>query len=260
MCRRAKRQLLNMKDILIVAATRMAQSEFEMSSKLGVSLRQLAFDPQMSTSIVFENDGKNVRGLGTIYNTFLTPAYARYVVLFVHDDVYIHDTFVRYRLNEAITRFDVVGLAGNKSPDLSQPSWALKFNEDGTYAGWQDKVNLSGAVAHTADGGAVSFFGEMPADCELLDGLFLAVNTEKLLQANVKFDPQFQFHFYDLDFCRACRQTRTFPRNVAHSGHPCKCRNFWLTTMAGGKIAVQGEMAVITLAGPRYLASQSLAL
>jgi GT2 family glycosyltransferase len=142
-------------------------------------------------------------------------------LLFVHDDVYIHDNFVRYRLNEAIARFDVIGLAGNKTPDFRQPSWALKFDEEGSYAGWQDKGNLSGAVSHTPDGGAVSFYGEMPAACELLDGLFLAVNTEKLVQVGAKFDPQFQFHFYDLDFCRACRQKGlslgTWPIAVTHA-------------------------------------------
>ena len=103
--------------------------------------------------------------------------------------------------------------------DPHQPTWSHKLSEDGKLV-WQNSNCLSGAVAHTVSDGQVSFFGEMPAACELLDGLFLAVNAEKVLKANITFDPQFQFHFYDLDFCRVCRQKGlslgTWPVAVTH--------------------------------------------
>jgi len=64
-------------------------------------------------------------------------AFSDRLVLFVHDDVYIDDYFIRQRLNDALIKFDVVGVAGNKAPDLRQPSWALKWKPDGTFDGWQ---------------------------------------------------------------------------------------------------------------------------
>jgi GT2 family glycosyltransferase len=36
----------------------------------------------------------------------------------------------------------------------------------------------------------------------LLDGLLLAVRSETLTRSGLRFDPQFRFHFYDMDFCR----------------------------------------------------------
>jgi GT2 family glycosyltransferase len=46
----------------------------------------------------------------------------------------------------------------------------------------------------------------VPADCELLDGVFLAARKSALLGNEVLFDSRFDFHFYDLDFCRSARQ------------------------------------------------------
>jgi hypothetical protein len=142
--------------------------------------------------------------------------------LFVHDDVHIDDCFIWQRLNDALATFDVVGGAGNKAPDFRQPSWALRWKPDGTFDGLQDAKNLSGAVAHGAlSAGVVSYYGETPAPCELLDGLFLAVNTEEVLRSGARFDSQFMFHFYDLDFCRTSRQKGlslgTWPIAVTHA-------------------------------------------
>ena len=49
-------------------------------------------------------------------------------------------------------------------------------------------------------------YGVIPAACELLDGVFISAK-KSVLQANgVTFDPQFDFHLYDLDFCRSARE------------------------------------------------------
>jgi GT2 family glycosyltransferase len=43
-----------------------------------------------------------------------------------------------------------------------------------------------------------------------------------LQEHNVRFDPRFDFHFYDLDFCRTARQKGlrlgTWPICVTHQG------------------------------------------
>ena len=65
-----------------------------------------------------------------------------------------------------------------------------------------------------------SFFGSCPAECELLDAVLLAVNTAKIVDRKVLFDPLFKFHFYDLDFSRQARQAGlklgTWPIAITH--------------------------------------------
>ena len=71
---------------------------------------------------------------------------------------------------------------------------------------WDVRENLSGAVAHgTAPFGRVTSYGPVPAQCELLDGVLLAARRDTLRSRGVRFDPRFDFHFYDLDFCRSAR-------------------------------------------------------
>jgi hypothetical protein len=77
-------------------------------------------------------------------------------------------------------------------------------------------------VGHTVGGKMrVCYYGPTPRDCQLLDGLFLAINTAKLVEKAVKFDEQFDFHFYDLDFCRECLKRKlklgTWPISVTHA-------------------------------------------
>ena len=72
---------------------------------------------------------------------------------------------------------------------------------------WDRKENLSGSVAHGATPfGSISHFGDVPAKCELLDGVLLAARKSRLQDSSVLFDPAFDFHFYDLDFCRTARE------------------------------------------------------
>ena len=66
--------------------------------------------------------------------------------------------------------------------------------------------------------------GPTPAACELLDGLFLAARRPVLRANNVLFDPAFDFHFYDLDFCRTARakglRLGTWPIALTHQSNP----------------------------------------
>src|SRR5674476_443764 len=85
----------------------------------------------------------------------------------------------------------------------------------------RDRSNLSGRVAHGKNAfGPVSDFGPVPAECELLDGVFLATKKSHLKQNNVRFDAQFDFHFYDMDFCRSARKSGlrlgTWPIHLTH--------------------------------------------
>ncbi len=152
------------------------------------------------------------------YNQFLTEEYRNTYVIFVHDDVSLDPAAISDTLPEALERFDIIGLAGCTTAKVSRPAlWHIM--------GPRDK--LSGAVAHPVDKNRpelihMSSFGPYPQRCLMMDGLFLAVNVGKLLDAGVKFDetnPSIS-HFYDLDLCLAANKAglkmSTWPIYVTH--------------------------------------------
>jgi len=159
----------------------------------------MQFDPRLSFRIA----QNNARGLPEIFNERITAGGGQDVIVFVHDDVWIDDYFLADRLLEGLKHFDVIGVAGNRRRSPGQPSWAFVDNP----WRWDDKANLSGRLSHGAHPfGEVADFGECPAECELLDGVFLGARRRTLLERGVLFDPAFAFHFYDMDFCRSARQ------------------------------------------------------
>jgi len=187
-------------DVEIVSATRYSEADFWAKSALGLSLkRHLKQDARLSAHIAFENS----RGLSEVFNDRINQADKDATLVFIHDDVWIDEANFADVVKKGLEQFDVIGIAGNKRILPNQPAWAfvdIQFT-------WDDKTNLSGQIAHSKNAfGTVEVFGEAPAACELLDGVFLAAKKSSLDRANVSFDKQFDFHFYDLDFCRTARQ------------------------------------------------------
>jgi GT2 family glycosyltransferase len=117
--------------------------------------------------------------------------------------VWIDDYFLADRVIDGLRTYDVIGVAGNRRRVQRQPVWAFldcKPTRD-------DAVNLTGSIAHgESPCGIVTYFGAVPAACELLDCVFLAAKKEILRANGVLFEPRFDFHFYDMDFCRSARQ------------------------------------------------------
>lgn len=183
----------------IICATKLTENEFWLSAPLGISLRRLAYDKRLNPRPVFTNR----LGLPEIYNKHILDDKASDILVFVHDDVWIDDFFLSDRVIQGLKNYDILGVAGNRRRVQNQPSWYFKdtrFSPD-------ESVYLSGSVAHgKSPFGQVSFFGPASVDCELLDGVFLAASTSSLLQNKAIFDQRFDFHFYDLDFCRNARQ------------------------------------------------------
>jgi GT2 family glycosyltransferase len=185
--------------IKIITATRLSENEFWDNSALGLSLRRLEYDDRWIPRVAFENR----RGLSDIYNARISAEASDDILVFIHDDVWIDDYFFVDRIIEGLQVYDVLGVAGNRRKVPFQPAWPF-INTSFT---WDDKVNLTGAVAHGQSAfGSISFFGTVPAECELLDGVFLAAKKQVLIKNGVFFDPQFDFHLYDMDFCRNARQ------------------------------------------------------
>ena len=203
--------------IEIISATRLSEEEFWKSSALGISLRRLERDRRLVPHVAFANQ----RGLPEVFNARIQAGQGHDHLVFVHDDVWLDDFCLADRVVDGLRAFDVIGVAGNRRGVPGQPAWAFAGrNAQGRFV-WDEKVHLSGVIAHGAKPfGPVSFFGPTPAACELLDGVFLAARRSTLLAKGVLFDPVFDFHFYDLDFCRSARsqglRLGTWPVAMTH--------------------------------------------
>ncbi|MDC0913762.1 glycosyltransferase, partial [Paracoccaceae bacterium] len=137
--------------------------------------------------------------------------------IFLHDDVYIHDVFWTQKIEEALTKYDVVGLAGCQKRKGVQPSWYFENIEMNTIPSEQ----ASGIISH---GNELQFnttyFGPSDQRVEILDGLLIAVKLSTLRKHKIRFDERFKFHFYDVDFCRVIEEKKlscgTVPISVIH--------------------------------------------
>jgi GT2 family glycosyltransferase len=180
---------------------------------LGRSIQRLSTSIHLSLAIAFENS----RGLPELYNQRIDAIGGRDVMVFVHDDVWIEDAYFAEHVGEGLAAFDVIGVVGNRRRLPGQPSWF--FVDDALRR--DDPAHFSGRIGHgDSPAGPLSHFGSVPAACELLDGVMLAARRSTLRARGVRFDPRFQFHFYDMDFCRSARaaglRLGTWPISLTH--------------------------------------------
>jgi GT2 family glycosyltransferase len=200
--------------IRVVCATRKDRDGFFSMTALGKSLN-LHRPPEVEVRLFPSNE----QGLPAVYNTAIAESVRDDIILlFAHDDIHLCDFHWAERLREALSAFDVVGLAGNRRRLPRQPGW--RFIDEKLTSDSRD--NLSGKVAHGSGYPAASISAWSPSgqDVKLLDGLFLAARSATLQSKELRFDERFQFHFYDLDFCRQAEQAGlrmgTWPISVIH--------------------------------------------
>jgi len=180
-----------------VCATRETAADFPTKTALGRSLAPYLRSPSVELKLFAENR----QGLPRLYNEALREAAARPAILiFIHDDVHLCDFFWAMHLVSGLRSFDVIGLAGNKRRVPRQPSWYY-IDERFTR---ESPENMSGIVGHGSGfpPANLSSYGAPGQQVKLLDGLFLAAHSRTLLAKRIEFDERFDFHFYDMDFCR----------------------------------------------------------
>jgi predicted O-linked N-acetylglucosamine transferase (SPINDLY family) len=205
----------SMKPIRFVCGTRCNRQQFFSETALGRSLNLYENLPGIQLQL-FDN---NTRGLSSIYNSAIAYA-ARHpaILVFVHDDVWLSDNFWNERIRESLARFDVVGLAGNVRRVPRQPAWCYPTPD----LRREEPEYLSGTVGHGKGFPSknVLTFGPSGKECKLLDGLLLIADSETLKSRDLRFDEQFKFHFYDMDFCRQAElkglRMGTWPLSVVH--------------------------------------------
>lgn len=167
----------------------------------------------------FDIEYKNTLPLAKIYNRQLNNADRDYLIL-CHDDLIIEDNFLIDKINEAMKVYDIVGLAGIKAPITVKPPclWHLMG----------DQRNMSGAVAHfdkTSNKRFMTNYGLSPDRVIILDGVFLVLNTEKIVAKGLTFDENNPagFHFYDIMLCLDANKLGlkcgTWPIWCTHNSH-----------------------------------------
>ena len=187
--------------IRFVCATRLSREDFFAKAALGRSLPAYRTFPKQQV-IELRLFADNSEGLPALYNTAIEETHTDPALLvFIHDDVYLSDYYWADHLHKALESFDIVGLVGNRCRIPRQASWMFlddRFTSD-TYD------NFSGVLGHGdpfPNLRQLSVYGEPGAEVKLLDGVLMAARSATLLERDLRFDPRFRFHFYDMDFCR----------------------------------------------------------
>ncbi len=167
-----------------------------------------------SNQFDFEIVKDNKRGLSEVYNSFINNnSYQNDILLFVHDDVELMDPFIFEKLNDS--PYVVTGLAGAKSCDLNKDhlAWHLCSKRE----------DFVGEVMHCSNNNYwTTVFGPTKQRTLIIDGLFIAINVEKIKNTPVRFNELFKFHHYDMSFCLECNKNKisvgVLPVHVIHHG------------------------------------------
>jgi len=148
------------------------------------------------------NSGENAVGLSDFYNSCLERFADTEYIVFCHDDVDLLFSDVSYQVTASLQNFDVTGVAGCVTPKIIEKNlWHWMA---------QDPKNCRGLAGHPYDKDSLYFtsFGPTPARVAILDGVFLALKTKKIRESGAKFDKQFKFHHYDIDFSLTCNKLK----------------------------------------------------
>jgi len=195
-----------------VSASRLSPQQILERSPLALSLKRLHADRRITSRFFADN----TVGLPTLYNQVLDSTEGPDIQVFVHDDVWIDDSFVADRLVEGLAAFDIIGVAGNRRRLPGQVNWGLD-----PATGLLDRPHVSGRLTHGRPLGRVDILGPAPAPCVVLDGVFIALRRSLMRREGLRFDPRFSFHFYDLDFCRTATnhglRLSTWPIVITHA-------------------------------------------
>ncbi len=184
--------------IRLVVATQLSQTDFFSQSATAQTVRAFIESSPVEVRLYSENQ----KGLCEIYNDAIDSSIEEDVILvFAHDDVLISDFFWTEKVRSGLKTFDLVGVVGNQRRLPKQPGWIMVD----TQGNLDERQYLSGSMGqgHSFPPERLDVFGPTGLECKLLDGVFLAISTPTLRSSKLRFDNRFQFHFYDLDFCRS---------------------------------------------------------
>lgn len=141
-------------------------------------------------------------GMPEYYNSVIdNPDNSKYeIVVFCHDDVSLEYCNLNTLYN-ALKEYDIVGVAGGMNPSIIEKNlWHWMMSRE----------DYRGFAAHPAGPNslAITNFGVSPSRVAVLDGVFLALNLRTVRPSKARFDTQFLWHHYDVDFSLTCNKHR----------------------------------------------------
>lgn len=157
----------------------------------------------------------NSEGLSKFYNSCV-ELFDEEFYIFSHDDIFFKNHF-RYIQKEVEHRmskgFDVLGVAGTAEYTIQEKNlWHLSnksahsFNIEQRIVTFHNSPNIPKHIdEYYKKTGELKICRNVPARCLILDGCLLIVHR-RVFDSGIRFDEQFDFHHYDMDFCLQCNQ------------------------------------------------------
>ena len=158
--------------------------------------------PDSDTKVECDIEYENKEGLPTVYNRAMDNYPDGDFYVFVHDDITIND----YQFFEKVrdSKFDVIGPVGGKAwvipnnlnPEIHPIIWTTATCGRG----------MSGFMNHHHNNEFMpSSYGVCPSRTWTLDGCCIIFN-KPALEAGLRWDEDFQYHFYDMSVCFRANQ------------------------------------------------------
>ena len=120
-------------------------------------------------------------------------------VICCHHDVSLRYANLETGVLDGLKVFDVIGVAGGLNPQIVDKNlWHWMMSKD----------DYRGIAAHGESYRKMFLtnFGPTPSRVTVLDGVFLAFNTNKIRKSGARFDKNFMWHHYDIDFSLTCNK------------------------------------------------------
>jgi len=140
-------------------------------------------------------------GLPEYYNSIIETRYNDFdTIILCHHDVSLKYTNFS-TIKDGLRHYDVLGVAGGLNPQILDKNlwhWMVP------------KEDYRGIAGHTAspDSLFLTTFGPTPSRVTVLDGVFLALDAKKVYNSGARFDQQFMWHHYDIDFSLTCNSKK----------------------------------------------------
>jgi GT2 family glycosyltransferase len=192
----------------IIIPTMKTYEEF-VTTHFYTCLQKLENSTEHTVSIHIKYENK--QGLSELYQDHLNLLKSSDYVVFIHDDLEIHDQFLFEKLIKAHEQFNIVGLAGAISQDYTDIY--LNSGQELPIVWHLRKIkpeHSRGIVSHAIPKGFnnceqshinSAYYGPTPSPVCVIDGLFMSFKTSTLIDKDEVFDRDFTFHFYDLAMC-----------------------------------------------------------
>jgi len=142
-------------------------------------------------------------GLCEYYNKIIdNPSNLDYkYIILCHHDISLRYANLSTCLEDGLSQYDIIGIAGGINPVVKDKNlwhWMM------------EREDYRGIAAHNTGKGNMfmTSFGSFPDRVAVLDGVFLAFEIDKIQKSKARFDENFKWHHYDIDFSLTCNKNK----------------------------------------------------